>query len=156
MPMMQSKAYSEARDFKVGDAVTVKGLKMKPQHNGKTGTVFGHKSDRVQVQLQDKNMTELALKPDNLKPNMDVVIKIIDKGFESEEKMLPILREHEAKDKDSAKFICIMMRKSMPLWRESHEGENWRSIPWIRDFCDIKCDISEKGENGVLGGGGGH
>jgi hypothetical protein len=42
--MMQSKAYSDARGYKVGDSVTVKGLKTKPQHNGKSGTVFGHTS----------------------------------------------------------------------------------------------------------------
>jgi hypothetical protein len=59
---------------------------------------------------------------------------MIDKGFETEEKILSILREHEAKDKDSgAKSTCIMKRKTMSLWRESHKGENWRSIPLIRD-----------------------
>ena len=82
--------YVEARNFKVGDTVTVKGLKTKPQHNGKTGTVMGHAtcdksaaSDRVQVRLQDNTMTELVLKPDNVKRNMDelnknIVVRMID------------------------------------------------------------------------------
>jgi hypothetical protein len=80
--------YFEARDFKVGDTVTVKGLKTKPQHNGKTGTVIGLASlsaarDRVEVRLQDNTMTELVLKSDNVKRNMDelnknIVVRMID------------------------------------------------------------------------------
>jgi tetratricopeptide (TPR) repeat protein len=78
-------------------------------------------------------MKELVLKTDNMEQNMDelnkIIVRIIDKGFEAEEKMLPILREHEAKYKDTdTKSLCIMMREAI-----KHKGENWRSNSLIHN-----------------------
>lgn len=56
--------------LKIGDNISVFGLAVKPQHNGKRGVVVGFqessKGSRVQVRLQDQGCTELALKLANL------------------------------------------------------------------------------------------
>jgi len=54
--------------FQPGDVVTVVGLQARAQHNGKVGKVTGRQRERFQVQLQDDEMTTMALKPANLEP----------------------------------------------------------------------------------------
>ena len=138
---MQKLSPSTEEKFKIGDVVTVVGLQAKPQHNEKAGTVIGYQNDRVQVQLQDDDQTEVAFKPMNLVSGVESekngekdhkwlsVMEMIDQGFKAEQKMLPILREHEAKSEDScSKQLCKNFRLVSEL-----KGKNPTNSPLIQD-----------------------
>ena len=52
--------------FIIGSRYVVKGLKSKPELNGKVGEVVGYQEARIQLRLMDADRTEMALKQDNL------------------------------------------------------------------------------------------
>jgi tetratricopeptide (TPR) repeat protein/uncharacterized membrane protein YgcG/predicted nucleotidyltransferase len=80
--LSRQPSLSTETKFTVGDTVAVEGLQAKHQHNGKLDIVFGRLKE------------------------------LIDKGFEAEERMLPILREHEARQNDPKKETMRMQRKA--------------------------------------------
>lgn len=52
--------------FSIGSRFVVRGLKSKPETNGKIGEVVGYQGARIQVRLDDGEQTEMALNQANL------------------------------------------------------------------------------------------
>ena len=52
--------------FSIGRKLVVRGLRAKPEHNGKVVEVVGYQVDRIQVRLMGQYKTEMALKRENL------------------------------------------------------------------------------------------